>query len=399
MYNSRDFLPEKYLSRFQDGEDLTVVSSSEQDLKIDDNKLSIPKFKRSNRSKKVVLLAVIFLFLSLSGVAALMILINQNQDNRQQAFDGGPYVTASPTVSVSPSPTAIPTVVITSRPNTESTCLGEGFWLNNTCYLNGEVLPGGTHIVISPEQSSYAYSTLMTIEKAEELGLLNPEPEEEQVTDLELDVVNENNYLTVDISLSDSLKGCVDPFYVENNKCVPDQKSDLWNSDWINNNGCGAMQALYYALNKDPNIDPQEFLNEYYPEYLSGEKIGNTYDHTNVEILNDLGYVVEPFPKSLVYSSEAESEKGNTFFVKGVFENGVNHYFSIDNVYTNEQGRTVFETVDSYYNVDKCVSTGDTMIECFDSSNNYVTSLDLSNQQTSVYLVVDDEKEEEGGII
>ena len=394
MNNLKDFLPEKYLTHLKNEEDQTIAQNLTPDLGDKKNLTFNLKLKSARHSRKVTFAALTFLLLSLAGITALMVLVNQNQDNRQQAFDGGPYSTLSPTVSISPSPTATPTLVITTRPNSESTCLGNGFWLNNTCYLNGEVLPGGTHIVISPEQSSYSYSTLMTIEKAEELGLLNSEPETEQETETDV-ITDENDYLTVDVSLSNALKGCVDPFYVENGKCVPDQKSDLWNSDWINSNGCGAMQALYYALNKDPNIDPQEFLNDYYPDYLSGEKIGNTYDHTNVEILNELGYVVEPYPKNLVYSSQAEVEKGNTFFVKGVFQNGVNHYFSIDNVYTNEQGRTVFETVDSYYNVDKCVSTGDSTVECFDSADNFVTSLDLSNQQTSVYLVVDKDKEEE----
>lgn len=318
---------------------------------------------------------LVVLFLIIGAVASL-IFLSQNQDNRQQAFGGDPYTNPSTDPSVFPD--------IEHRPETKETCKTAGVWIGKKCYLYWEMLPEGTHMVVPGAYNSYGYEALIPIEKAKEIleivngNLPSPTPTTTQKV----------SKAPSDQEEKDSVVVCDLGFKLIGGICVPDQKSPSWNSDWINRYGCGAMQALYYAMQLNPNLDADEFVEKYYNSYTSGAKQGNTYDSENIKVLEDLGYAVEPYTKSIIANGYKEIDNNGTFFVKGVFAGGVNHYFSISNIYTDENGRTILNTVDSYYNIDKCIASAGNKMNCYDADNKLVTSIDLSDPETSIYLVI-----------
>ncbi len=318
---------------------------------------------------------LIILFLII-GVVASLILLGQNQDNRQQAFGGDPYASPSTDPSISPD--------IEHRPETKETCKNAGVWIGTKCYVYWEVLPEGTHMVVPGEYNSYGYEALIPIEKANEiLAIANG-----SLPSFTPTITKEVSKTPLDQEEENSVIACHSGFKLIGGICMPDQKSPNWNSDWINKHGCGAMQALYYAMQLDPNLDADEFVERYYNLYTSGTKQGNTYDSENIKVLEDLGYTVEPYTKSIIANGYKEIDNNGTFFVKGVFDGGVNHYFSISNIYTDENGRTILNTVDSYYNIDKCIASSGNTLNCYDTDNKQVTSIDLSDPETSTYLVI-----------
>lgn len=246
------------------------------------------------------------------------------------------------------------------------------------------MLPEGTHMVVPGEYNSYGYEALIPIEKARDILAIASGA----IPSIAQNAIRPTEPLSLGIQKPSELAVCGETFKLIGGICMPDQKSVYWNSSWINKHGCGAMQALYYAMQLDPNLDPDKFVEKYYTSYVNGTKQGNTYDSENIKVLEDLGYTVEPYTKNILANGYKEIDNNRTFFVKGVFSGGVNHYFSISNIYTDENGRTVLNTVDFYYNIDKCIASSGSTMNCYDSNNKQVTAIDLSNPETSTYLVI-----------
>ena len=348
---------------------------------------------KNTASPKSILISILALF----GIVTALLLVNQAQDLRQQAKfcdddPESPYYDPSCLLvdSLTPSPTAlIPTVSPASsnedRPKTEANCSGRGFWLNDSCYLFWETLPGDTHVVVPPGVSGREYATLMPKDQAIAFQGSNPSP-----TPTSTPIVS--SAPTTSVVYDFSIDGkCNPPFYIVGDKCVPNQRDSSWNSKWINATGCGAMQTLYYALQKNPNLNITTFLNTYYFEYMKTNVSSTTNTKDNINILEGLGYVVEPYQGVLAYHGEEITSGDSTIFIGALFGNSINHFASIDQVSHNSDGTTTLNMIDSYFGVDKCVSVrGQVDIyNCYNSKGEKITSIDLST--ASVYVVSDNE--------
>lgn len=371
MNDPRDFLPDRYKNYFKINNSSTQIG-----------KVVLP----NNKTKKNNLSSLIVVSFLMIGFFASTVLVNENSDSRRQALMDDPYGDVA--ITITPTTVTLAPSLPPHRPKTELECRNNGSWINNICYLFWETLPGGTHMVIPPDYSPYGYTALIPLAIAEQLAAM---------ANSSLSTVsspnNDSNPPSVVQSISFSPNDdCNQPFVLIGKSCVPDQTSSFWNSRWVNNNGCGAMQALYYALKKNPSLNADVFLNDYYSGYYSGNKLGNTYDIENTSVIESFGYLVEPYPKNMIYNGIKETAEGGSFFIKGVFSGGVNHFFSIENIYVDESGRTVFEPIDSYYKTEKCFSSGDSVLNCYDGNDNLVTSVDLSDKETSTYLILPGEE-------
>jgi len=300
-----------------------------------------------NLNKKIIFGVFSFLFIITSFITAIL-LLNKNQDIRQQATDNV-YLGNQENLN---------------RPTTQGNCAGKGAWVNNVCYLDWEVLPGGTHMVVPGEYNDLGFSSLVPVEQA---NLIKQTVLGNSDTTVDITSVSPNPTTYVLPTITGISSGnCVAPFMAVEGKCVPDQTSPLWGSEWTENHSCGAMVALYIAQQQNPNINPVAFLETYYGEYYfeNGEYFNqDTNILKNESVLNQLGYTFEPTNNNLIWRGEELLENGEVLFVGTNFgaNGGVAHYIAITDITPiqfNPDGspsQTKIEVVDSYFGIDECV--------------------------------------------
>lgn len=394
MVDLYDFLPSKYKSR-----DLALSHEEKRgplgknnNLVADSESRSVESPTRVSQNKSMGIFLAIALLLA--GTGSSIFLIQQNQDVRQRASSGSiqcetdpnsPYfdVNCKPSVDLTLSPSITPNK---NRPKTEADCRDQGFWINNSCYLFWETLPGGTHVVVPPEFSGRAYATLVPIDKVS--FLQDPVQSVTPASEPTTTSLTPTPSVAYDFTINGA---CSSPFYIVGGKCVPNQRDPAWDSRWINATGCGAMQALYYALKKNPSLDIDAFLDAHYAKYLAANQSTNTTTESNLKIIEDLGYSIEPYSGTVAYHGEKLTAGGNTIFIRAEFNNSISHFTSIDKVVHNNDGTTTLNMVDSYFGADKCVSVkGQAQAyNCYNDQGEKVASLNLAT--ASVYVVSDNE--------
>lgn len=284
MNNPRDFLPEKYRHY----------------LVNDDLKTSFifPK-------KKIKNLANVFIVFFLAiGLFVSFLLSKQTQDNRQQAFESEPYstITTSPTPTTASTPiatstpttnpTLIPTSTLTptpatvststtNRPTTKSSCNGQGNWLNDTCYLYWEVLPGGTYVVVPPNTiNNYKYPTFQSLKLVEsylaaETTKKTPKPDVQKI----------------EKSVSASPTPIVSTTAKYANDIFFNQLDNRWKNIYIEENikfgnvGCGVTSVANLT-----GVSPDKVLGLYDIGNTNGITANGTSLKANAEALKKLGY-------------------------------------------------------------------------------------------------------------